>query len=143
MKRTVTLALALLALATVAAPSAPAAIKITKIYFDSPGSDTGSNSSLNAEWIRLKNTGSTGRYLTGWRIRDAASHVYRFGAFRLRAGYSVTVHTGSGSNTRLHRYWASSGYIWNNTGDTATLKNASGERIDRCSYSGAGDYVRC
>jgi hypothetical protein len=35
------------------APStAMGAIKIDRIYFDSPGSDTGSNSSLNAEWIR-------------------------------------------------------------------------------------------
>jgi hypothetical protein len=33
--------LAMLALA----PAAPAAIKITKIYFDSPGADTGSNHS--------------------------------------------------------------------------------------------------
>jgi hypothetical protein len=28
-----------------------------KIYFDSPGNDTGTSKSLNAEWIRLKNTG--------------------------------------------------------------------------------------
>jgi hypothetical protein len=85
-------------------PAAGAAIKINKIYFDSPGSDTGLNSSLNAEWIRLKNTGSTGRYLTGWTIRDTSGHVYRFGTYRLRAGYTVRVHTGSGSNTRLNRY---------------------------------------
>lgn len=124
-------------------PTAPAAIRITKIYFDSPGSDTGSKSSLNAEWIRLKNTGSTGRYLTGWTIRDTASHVYKFGTFKLRAGYSVTVHTGSGSNTATNRYWGSGGYIWNNDGDIARLKNKAGTLIDKCSYSGAGDYLAC
>jgi hypothetical protein len=131
--------LAVLALA----PAAPAAIKITKIYFDSPGADTGSNSSLNAEWIRLRNTGSTGRYLTGWTIRDASGHVYRFGTYRLRAGYAVTVHTGNGTNTRLNRYWRSDGYVWNNNGDTAKLKNRAGTLIDRCSYSGAGDWTNC
>jgi hypothetical protein len=31
------------------ASPASAAIKITKIYFDSPGADTGTNKSLNAE----------------------------------------------------------------------------------------------
>jgi hypothetical protein len=35
----------------VAAPAqaAPATVYIYKVYFDSPGSDTGSNTSLNAE----------------------------------------------------------------------------------------------
>ena len=125
------------------APMASAGISITKIYFDSPGSDTGSNSSLNAEWIRLKNTGSTGKYLTGWTIRDPAGHVYRFGTYKLGAGNSVTVHTGSGSNSAGHRYWGSDGYIWNNGGDKARLKNAGGTVIDTCSYSGAGSYVTC
>jgi hypothetical protein len=125
------------------APTAPAAIRIVKIYFDSPGADTGSNSSLNAEWIRLKNTGSTGRYLTGWTIRDTSGHVYRFGTYRLRAGYTVTVHTGSGTNTRLNRYWRLDYYVWNNDGDTARLKNSGGTLIDKCSYSGAGSSVAC
>ncbi len=137
-------AVAIVALAGATATAAPGAIRITKIYYDSPGADTGNNSSLNAEWIRLKNTGSRARYLTGWRIRDAAGHVYKFGTFRLRAGYSVKVHTGSGSNTATNRYWGSSGYIWNNDKDTATLKNASGVVIDRCSYnSTAVDYKVC
>jgi hypothetical protein len=136
---TVLCGLAMLALA----PTAPAAIRIVKIYFDSPGADTGSNSSLNAEWIRLKNTGSKNRSLTGWRIRDASGHVYKFGTFTLRAGYTVTVHTGNGLNRTLHRYWRSDGYIWNNNGDTARLRNRAGTLIDRCSYSGAGSYVTC
>jgi lamin tail-like protein len=136
---TVLCGLAMLALA----PSAPAAIRIAKIYFDSPGADTGSNSSLNAEWIRLRNTGSTNRSLTGWRIRDASGHVYKFGTFTLRAGRAVTVHTGNGSNTAFNRYWRSDGYIWNNNGDTARLRNASGTVVDRCSYSGAGSSVTC
>lgn len=30
-------------------------------------------------------------------------------------------------------YWGSGNYIWNNTGDTATLRNASGKTVDTCS----------
>jgi Lamin Tail Domain len=124
-------------------PTASGAIRITRIYFDSPGSDTGTNSSLNAEWIKLKNTGPHRRSLRGWRIRDAAGHVYRFGRFKLGAGKHVTVHTGRGSNTAHHRYWRQDWYIWNNDGDTAKLKKANGTLVDKCHYSGAGSSVAC
>ena len=120
------------------------AIRIVKIYYDSPGTDTGSNSSLNAEWIRIKNTGSKRRTLTGWKIRDASGHVYRFGRFRLRPGRTLTVHTGRGSNTARHRYWGRERYVWNNRRDTATLKNRRGSIVERCSYrSRSRDYKIC
>jgi hypothetical protein len=129
--------------ALILSSSASAGIRITGIFFDSPGSDTGSKSSLNAEWIRVKNTSSAGRFLTGWTIRDSANHVYKFGSFKLGAGKSVTVHTGKGSNTASNRYWRSGWYIWNNEGDRATLKNSGGTVFDRCSYSGAGSSAAC
>lgn len=119
-------------------PSASGAA-ITAIYFDSPGSDTGSNTSLNAEWVQIKNVTSTRKTLTGWALRDASSHVYSFPSFSLAAGASVRVHTGSGSNTGSSLYWGAGGYIWNNSGDTATLKNASGTTVDHCSYSSNAD----
>jgi hypothetical protein len=125
------------------ASTASSAIKIDRIYFDSPGADTGSNSSLNDEWIRLKNTGNGGRSLQGWKIRDPGGHVYTFGSYTLRAGRSVMIHTGSGSNSARHRYWGMDGYVWNNDGDRATLKKANGRTADRCSYSGAGSAVNC
>ena len=129
--------------ALILSATACAGIRITSISFDSPGSDLGSNSSLNAEWVRLKNTGSKGKFLTGWTIRDTSSHVYKFGSFKLGAGKSVTIHTGRGSNTASNRYQRSGWYIWNNDGDTAKLKNKAGNVIDTCSYSGAGSSVSC
>jgi hypothetical protein len=68
------------------ASPASAAIKITKIYCDSPGADTGTNKSLNAEYVVIKNTGTTRKALTGWTLRDASKHVYKFPTFRLGAG---------------------------------------------------------
>jgi Lamin Tail Domain len=123
--------------------SASAAVKISKISFDSPGSDNGSNSSLNAEWIQLHNTGSQGVKLTSWKIRDAAGHVYTFGTFTLYAGGYVKIHTGSGSNTHRDRYWGSGSYIWNNDGDTGKLVRPNGSVADSCRYSGAGSSVSC
>jgi hypothetical protein len=118
-------------------------IKIHRIYFDSPGPDHGSNRSLNAEFIVLKNTGSRARSLRGWRIRDAAGHSYSFGAYRLGAGKKVTIHTGRGANRPRHRYWRQGWYVWNNDGDTARLVRRNGTRADRCRYNGAGSSVYC
>jgi hypothetical protein len=135
----------MLALLVLALPAqALAAIKIHKIYFDSPGSDTGSNTSLNAEYIVIRNTGTARVGLGGWTVRDIAGHVYRFPTgFRLAAGSKVTVHTGSGANTLHQLYWRQGWYIWNNDGDTARLRRSNGTLADTCSYSGAGSYVFC
>lgn len=107
------------------ASAAEAAIRITKIQYDPPGTDTGSNSHLNKEFVVLKNTGSSAVTLTDWTLRDTSSHVYRFDTFRLGAGNSVTIHTGRGNDDRNDLYWDLA-YIWNNDGDTATLKDGNG-----------------
>lgn len=121
------------------------AIRFTRIYFDSPGSDTGKNWSLNAEWARVTNFSKTNRKLGGWTIRDKGGrHVYKFpNGFVLRAGKSVRLHTGRGTNTRTDVYWRQDWYVWNNTGDVATLKNKLGTRIDRCTFGGAGSATNC
>jgi hypothetical protein len=125
--------------------AAAGAIQRGKIYYDSPGSDTGSNSSLNAEWVRIKNTGSSARSLGGWTLRDPANHVYTFASgFKLAAGATVSVHTGGGSNSATHRYWGEDWYVWNNSGDKAILKNASGTVVDTCTWSSIGTgYKYC
>jgi hypothetical protein len=127
------------------APPAAAApcVVIYRVYFDSPGSDTGSNTSLNAEWIKLRNRCSTNKSLSGWRIKDKAGHTYTFGTYTLKAGSYLKVHTGRGTNTAGNRYWNKAWYIWNNTGDTAYLRNSSGTLIDSCTFSGAGDSAYC
>ena len=142
MKKALVMTIAAALTLGLAAP-ASAAIRITKIYFDAPGADTGSNTSLNAEYVVIKNTGTTRKTLTGWTLRDASRHVYKFPTFRLGAGKSVKVHTGKSANTLGNLYWRSSSYIWNNDGDTATLKRSNGTIASRCSYTGAGSYKLC
>lgn len=131
------------ALALAFATRAAAAIRISKIQYDPPGTDTGTNSHLNKEFVVITNTGSRAVKLDGWVLKDRAGHRYRFDAFRLRPGKSVTIHTGRGNDDRNDLYWGSKDYIWNNDGDTATLKNASGNTVDSCRYSGGGTAVTC
>ena len=120
-----------------------AAIRISKIQYDPPGTDTGTNSHLNKEFVVITNTGSRAVNLDGWVLKDRSGHRYRFDSFRLRAGKSVTIHTGRGSDDRNDLYWGSKYYIWNNDGDTAILKNPAGNNVDTCRYSGGGTSVNC
>ncbi|MPY85780.1 MAG: lamin tail domain-containing protein [Actinophytocola sp.] len=127
-------------LATAPAQAAGAVV-IYKVRYDSPGSDTGNNVSLNAEFVVLKNTSGKTRYLKGWKLRDVAGHVYTFPATKIKPGRTMRVHTGTGSNDGNDRYWGSDWYVWNNTGDTAKLRRKNGTLADKCSW-GDGDGVK-
>lgn len=132
-----------LAAATPAQAATPA-VMITKVYYNSPGSDTGSNTSLNAEYVQLTNKRSTSINLKYWTLRDKSNHVYKFTTnWYLKAGASVVIHTGKGTNTSSNLYWGSGAYIWNNTGDAAYLRNSAGTGIDSCSWGSTGSYTNC
>ncbi|MEJ3743869.1 lamin tail domain-containing protein [Actinomycetes bacterium KLBMP 9797] len=114
--------------------------------YDSPGKDTGSNGSLNAEWVSLINSGTRAVNLNGYTIRDKAGHVYKFGSFTIPArGGRVWLHTGKGTNNSQNRYWQRSWYVWNNTGDTAYLRNAAGRTVDSCAWGqkSGRNWVAC
>jgi hypothetical protein len=129
------------------AQAATPAVQITKVYYNSPGTDTGSNTSLNAEWVRLTNTRTYSINLKGWTLRDKARHIYTFTTnYSLGAGKRVYVHTGSGTDGSpdyQHRYWGMAWYVWNNSGDTAYVRNASGTLIDSCTWGSSGSYTYC
>jgi Lamin Tail Domain len=93
----------------VATPAqAATAVKISRIYCNSPGTDNRSNTSLNAEYVTLQNLTTRTQMITGWTIRDAAGHVYTFPTTSIPAGRTVTLHTGKGTNTSASRYWQQS-----------------------------------
>jgi hypothetical protein len=100
------------ALSVIATPAqaAPATIYIYKVYFDSPGSDRGSNTSLNAEYVVIRNGDDVSHSISGWTVRDKAGHVYTFpDGFRLGAGKQAIIHTGDGASyttsASTHLYW--------------------------------------
>lgn len=141
MRKTVSIiAAATLALGAALAAGSPAeaatpALRFHGAQYDSPGSDTRSAASLDNEWVSLINSGSKAVNLKGYTIRDASNHVYTLGNVTIAAkGGRLWLHTGKGTNTTRHRYWGSGNYIWNNTGDTAYLRNSAGKAVDSCSW---------
>lgn len=133
--------------ATVGVLAAPAeaasAVQIYRVYYDSPGSDNRSNSSLNGEWVQLFNTSKTSRQLKGYKLRDKTGYTYTFGSFTLGGRKSVYVHTGKGTNSAAHRYWGRAAYVWNNTGDAAYLRYPNGSAADSCSWGRGGTNKYC
>jgi hypothetical protein len=129
---------------TAPAEAANPTLHFSKAYVNSPGSDTGTNYSLNSEYVVISNSSYTASYtLTGYTVSDRSAHVYKFRTFVLRPRASVTLHTGSGTNTSTNLYWGSRAYIWTNTGDTAYLKNSVGTLRDSCSWGSVASYVYC
>jgi hypothetical protein len=126
------------------AQAATAPVQITKIWYDSPGSDKGANSSLNAEYVDLRNVTAKTQTITGWTLRDAGKFVYTFPKTTIAAGKTLRVHTGRGTASTAHRYWGKTWYVWNNDKDTATLRTKSGSTVDSCAYtSTAVDSKTC
>jgi len=120
---------------TAGSAEASGCIRIYRIYYNSPGTDYGSNYSLNGEWIQLHNVCSYGKSLTGYKFRDAAWHWYQFGSYTLKAYGYVKIHTGSGTNTSTDRYQNRGSYVWNNNTDTAYLYNSAGTYLMKCYYN--------
>jgi hypothetical protein len=134
-------------LIAIPAQAAPATVYIYEVYFDSPGADRGSNSSLNAEYVVIRNGDNVSHSLSGWTVQDKAGHVYKFGSLTLGAGKQAIIHTGKGStsttSSSTHLYWGRGWYVWNNTGDKVILRRADGSLKDTCSYTGAGSKKYC
>jgi hypothetical protein len=106
------------------------------VRFDSAGKDTPvTNAKLNDEYVDIKNTDTVAHVIGGWRLRDKANHVYIFPkGLKLGPKQTVRIHTGSGKATAAHRYQNRKYYVWNNTSDTAYLRDAGNKGGDTCSW---------
>jgi tetratricopeptide (TPR) repeat protein len=113
-------------------PSAPptaAGVVIDHVEFDPAGRD------YTGEFVLIKNTATTSVDLTRWTLRDAGGkHKFVFPPFLLGATDLVRLWTRRGINDRANLYWDSTGAIWNNSGDTAILQDASGKQVSSYSF---------
>jgi hypothetical protein len=103
-------------------------ITINDACFKAPSPE---KQNLNGEWVDIVNQGSVAQDLSGWTISTQHNRTYAFKSLNLQAGASVKLHTGCGNDTATDIYWNKKMPIWNNNGDTATLKDASGNVVAR------------
>lgn len=117
------------------------------MYFDFPSSDRGSKSSLNAEYVVIRNGDNVSHSVSGWTVRDKAGHVYKFGNLRLGAGGwpsftparapptpPVPVRTSTG---------VGAGMSGTTPGTKVILRRADGSLKDTCSFGSAGSVKYC
>lgn len=105
---------------------------VAEIHEDAAGHD-GDN--LNDEYVVLANRGDAPLDVSGWTVADEAGHEYAFPAgTTVDPGATVTVHTGSGTDSRTDVYWGAGSPVWNNDGDAVTVRTANGSLVTRRSY---------
>jgi hypothetical protein len=110
-------------------------VRITRVVYDPSGPDDGSN--LNAERVVLTNRGANSASLCLWTLGDKAGAIFTLPRFTLRPGRTVVIHSGNGTESADDLY-ANWGYTWNNSGDTAAVRDRQNAVVDTCSWSSGG-----
>ena len=118
-------------------PTPSVAVRLARIVYDPAGSD------VDGERVEIRNVGEIAAELSGWTLVDAASYRYTFPAFTLAAGATVTVWVKAGTDTASDLYSGRGAAVWNNNGDSATLADADGARVDVCAYAGGAEEMEC
>ena len=119
------------ATATAVPGSTDGRIRVAEIRADAPGDD---NENLNGEYVVLENVGEEPLDLSGWTVSDEAGHEYEFGERTLDPGERVALRTGSGTDDSTSVYWGRSSAVWNNGGDTVTVRDSDGDVAAERSY---------
>ncbi|MET8411290.1 lamin tail domain-containing protein [Streptomyces sp. NPDC005195] len=118
------------------APRGRAAVKISRVLYDSPGRDDRSNRSLNDEWVALTNTTRRAVNLDGWTVSDRSGHTYSFRHYRLDGRSTVRFHTGVGRDTFRDVYQDRRNYVWDNRSDSVILRNDHRRVVDVIAWGG-------
>lgn len=112
-------------------------VVLTYIFFDGTGSQEPD------EYVEIRNDDTMSVLLGGWTLRDAGNHVFTFPSHTMPPGQVCRVYTNQNHPEWCGFSYGSGSAIWNNSGDTATLRNSNGQTIDTCSYSGSGTGASC
>jgi len=107
-------------------------LSVADVHYDAAGND---NENLNDEYVVFENTAGSTLALGGWTVSDEAGHTYEFpDGFTLGPGELVTLYTGSGTDDPTAVYWGQTGAVWNNGGDTVTVRDGNGTVVFRDEY---------
>ncbi|GGN22478.1 thermonuclease family protein [Halarchaeum nitratireducens] len=102
------------------------------VHADAAGPDT---ENLNDEYVVLRNAGDATLDLGGTRVSDAADHAYTVpDGVTLASDASLRLHTGAGTDGHGDYYWNAGRPVWNNGGDTVTVRAANGTVLATRTY---------
>lgn len=121
--------------ATLCADPLDGKIRISKVVADAPGDD-GANPNGEYVMLTVPATGSPVD-LRGYQLQSQP-YAYDFSQVGvINPGETLKVSVGSGTSSRLHRFWGRSAGIFNNSGDTVRLANFRGHTISCTSWGSA------
>jgi len=107
-------------------------IVVSDFHPNAAGND---RENLNDEYVALQNVSPQKITITGWHLSDANGNEYIFPTFTFNSGAYITLFTGTGEQTPAKLYWGRvNNAIWDNSGDTLSLRNREGELILEYSY---------
>ena len=95
-------------------------VAITAVQYDAPGDDA---VNPNGEYVRIKSLATAPIDLEGYQV---VNFPYVYDIYKnsvLQPGETMTLFVGSGTSSRLTRYWGKPAGIFNNAGETVSLTN--------------------
>ena len=105
---------------------------VAEIHADAAGDD---RENLDDEYVVLANRRESAVDLSGWSISDESGATYTFSdGTELAAGAELTLRTGAGTDTSGEYHWGSGRPVWNNAGDTVTVRAANGTVMTQRTY---------
>ena len=83
---------------------------------------------LATESVQVANDSDAAVDLQGWSLSSDGGPLYTFGNALLLPGSWIFLHTGTGEDNSVNRYWGQDAAVWQ-SGATVVLRDASGELI--------------
>jgi len=117
---------------SVVADGGDGGLVVTEIHADAAGDD---RENLADEYVVLANRGESTLDLSGWSVSDESGVSYTFpDGTELAPGAELTLRTGAGTDTTGEFHWDSGRPVWNNDGDTVTVRAANGTVMAQRTY---------
>jgi len=86
------------------------------------------------EYVQIQNQDTKAIQVQNWTLRDLANHVYTFPNYIMQPGQYCRVYTNINDPATCGFNYGSVAAIWNNGGDTATLRDSTGALKSQWTY---------
>jgi hypothetical protein len=97
--------------------------------------ERGLGNDVEDESVTFRNTGDEPLDLSGWIVEKDSGQRFVFpDGWSLEAGRNVTVHSGRGSDTETDVHWGATSAVWDDDGDTITVRTPDGRTVLREPY---------